>query len=228
MNMLSQPRITDLRKTMSERALAEHLCISRRQVRNRIEVEAKADAQLFPIEEQGAGGTPPTMTRAEAIKALQELAKSPEGLSPDAVYDFAAAVYGRDAGGMSLATRWQIDGLRKRATENGGVCLPKWLDKHRAGSQRQAMIAGLADIQERITDISFDLVQRFPGADFTALQAELLAMLAGRKAVPIEARLRNLEVHAQAAVDHFGDAGEVTAPDREGSSDDQAWLKLGL
>ncbi|XSS64774.1 hypothetical protein ACP9OK_07325 [Pseudomonas sp. B11] len=209
-NEATAPRATDLLKTMSQRAAAEHLGISRRQLAKLVIQEAQEDSELFPIHgpESTSSGTEPTMTRAGAITSLQVIAASSTGLTYGALREHGAAVYGRDADGRSLATASQIKTLKSRALADGGVFAPKWMDVDRAKSQRLAMLAVVSDLQDRITEATFELVAKFPGADFKALRDELIGLLVPTS-MPVEARLSNLEIATETVDARRADLGPV-------------------
>ncbi|MEW5547604.1 hypothetical protein [Pseudomonas soli] len=219
-NETTAPRVSDLLKTMSQRAAAEHLGISRRQLAKLVIKEAQEDSEQFPIHdpESASSGTEPTMTRAGALASLQVIAASAAGLTSGVLREHGAAVYGRDADGRSLATASQIKTLKSRALADGGVFAPKWMDVDRAKSQRLAMLAVVSDLQDRITETTFELVAKFPGADFKALQDELIGLLAPTS-MPVEARLANLESAAETVDARRADLGPV----KGAHLDDAAW-----
>lgn len=217
------PRASELLKTMSQRATAEHLGISRRQLSKMVEAEALA-AEVNPFAESSDGE--PTMTRAGAVASLKVLSERPQGVTKADLKEHAKAIYGTHPDGSPIATPRQEKALKEsvQAKHKGALFAPDYLDPMRAESQRRAMVAAVADLQERLTDALTELAAGFPGGSYGAMRREVLTMLVPELSpIPVETQLSRMETNADAFKARNGDAGAVVVLTSQSEPDSADW-----
>lgn len=203
------PRVTDLRKTMSEREVGAALGISRRQVRNRMEAEAEAGRTgASTLVEQAFAPIP----RATAIQRIAEKACRPQGAK---WVDYSVVVkdlYGFTQDGKRNWTTQQLHDLRKAVKNKYPTALfvPDWVDTNRAASQRVAIVEAAINLSDQFTEALNQLAQKFPGSSHKALQDQMLDLLDYRNTVTAQNwQVAHDELAAQ-LVRRVGDAGPVT------------------
>lgn len=220
------PRASELLKTMSQRAAAEHLGISRRQLSKMVEAEGQALDDDNPFSEGPKGS--PTMTRAGAVASLQALSERPQGATKADLYEHVVGVFGCNEDGTAKATPRQVRALREsvQAKGTGALFAPDYLDPMRAESQRRAMVATVTDLQDRLTEALTELAAGFPGGSYGAMRREVLALLVPELTqIPAESRLENMSRTAEAFKDRNGDAGTVETLG-QGEPVDPEWSAL--
>lgn len=205
------PRATEILKTMSQRAAAEHLGISRRQLSKMIEAEGQALDDDNPFSESLEGA--PTMTRAGAVASLAGLGSMPKGISQLTLHEHTQAVYGPDYSAGTDKARRQVKSLRETVMRKHPTTLfaADYVDPMRAESQRRAIVATVSDLQERLSDALYELAQEFPGGSQGAVQGLVLRLLHKRHddPVPMSVELDRMAELAGAFKDRNGDAGAV-------------------
>lgn len=220
------PRATDLLKTMSQRAAAESLGVSRRQLSNMVKAEAQAtDDNPFAESPEGS----PTMTRAGAVASLAGLGSMPKGISQLTLHEHTQAVYGSDYKAGTEKSRRQVKSLRETVMRKYPETLfaADYVDPMRAESQRRAIVATVSDLQERLSDALYELAQEFPGGSQGAVQGLVLRLLHKRHddPVPMSVELDRMAELAGAFKDRNGDAGAVRSI-LKGEPVDPEWSAL--
>lgn len=203
------PRVTEMRKTMSERDVGAALGISRRQVRNRMEAEAEEDrAGASTFVEQAFAPIP----RATAIQRIAEKACRPHGAKWVDYKVVLKDLYGFTKDGKRNWTTQQLNDLRKAVKSKypAALFVPGWVDTNRAASQRVAIVEAAINLSDQFTEALNQLSQKFPGSSHKALQDQMLDLLDYRNTVTAQNwQVAHDELAAQ-LVRRVGDAGPVT------------------
>lgn len=211
------PRATELLKTMSQRDAATALGASRRQLAKMVEAEAQSleDENPFIVE----AFVP--LARVSAIDLIAEKACRPQGAKWSDYCGILAGLYGFTEDGRLDATEQQRKDLRKAVKKKhpSALFVADWIDPDRAASQRNAVLAEVIELTDRITEATMRLAQAFPGGSSKALQIQLLNLIDYRTPVtaanwegPEAGRVLQL-------VSRVGDAGPVMS-----SAEDDAGL----
>ncbi|WP_223488298.1 hypothetical protein [Pseudomonas sp. A-RE-19] len=169
------PRAAELLKTMSQRAAAEELGISRRQLAKMIEAEAQTveDDNPFIVEEFVP------LPRRVAIDLIAEKACRPQGAKWADYRRIVLDLYGLTDDGRQAATEQQRKDLRKAVKKKHPTALfvADWVDTDRAASQRDAVLAEVIELSDRVTEATTRLAQAFPGGSAKAIQVQLLNLI---------------------------------------------------
>jgi len=170
-----EPRTTELLKTMSQRAAAAKLGISRRQLVKMIEVEAQAVEDDNPFIVEAFVPLP----RASAINLIAEKACRPQGAKWADYEGVIERYYGFTEEGVLAGSEQQRKDLRKAVKKKYPTALfvADWIDTDRATSQRDAVLSEVIELTDRITEATTRLAQAFPGGDSKALQVQLLNLI---------------------------------------------------
>ncbi|UMZ14725.1 hypothetical protein I9018_13940 [Pseudomonas sp. MPFS] len=210
-NETTAPRATDLLKTMSQRAAAERLGISRRQLAKLVaQAESTEEPNPFDLPAKGE----PTMTRAGAIATLRVLAEQQGELTNAMVTEYCGHVYGRGLDGKTLATKRQFTAMREAVQSKSTPYVPAWLDKERAQSQMAAMMTLASRLQEQLCAGVDELAEQFPGADKKKLSETLMNLLASHGELSISRQVLNIENAVEKASAAYGDKGPAPAAAR--------------
>lgn len=202
------PRATELLKTMSQRAAAAELGISRRQLVKVVEAEALAVEDDNPFIVEAFVPLP----RVLAINLIAEKACRPQGAKWADYCGILAGLYGFTEDGRLAATEQQRKDLRKAVKKKHPTALfvADWIDTDRAVSQRDAVLSEIIELTDRITEATTRLAQAFPGGSSKALQIQLLNLIDYRTPATAASWGGSEADRATQLVSRMGDAGPVT------------------
>ena len=204
-----EPRATELLNTMSQRAAAAELGISRRQLSKMVEAEAQAIQDDNPFIVDALGHLP----RVSAIDLIAEKACRPQGAKWADYKEIIADLYGFTEDGKLAATSQQLKDLRKAVKKRHPTALfvADWIDSDRAVSQRNAVLAEVIELTDIITEATTRLAQAFPGGCSRAVQVQVLNLIDYRTSVTAVNWEGAEADRAAQLVNRLGDAGPAIA-----------------